>query len=129
MIAGIGVDLVSVARVTAVWERHGARFARRLLGEAERAELADARDVPRFLAKRFAVKEAFGKALGTGIAQDVILPDIVLTHAQSGAPALRLAGAAAVHCAQRGIGPSHVSLSDEGDFVIAFVVLEYAAPP
>lgn len=126
MIAGIGVDAASVARVQAVWDRHGARFARRLLAAQEHADLARARDVPRFLAKRFAVKEAFGKALGTGIAQDVILPDIALTHATSGAPALALHGAAAAHCARRGIGPTHVSLTDEGDLVLAFVVLEYA---
>lgn len=126
MIAGVGVDAASVARIGTVWARHGERFARRLLAASERADFTATGDVPRFLAKRFAVKEAFGKALGTGIAQDVILPDIALVHAASGAPGLALRGAAAAHCARRGIGPAHVSLTDEGDLVIAFVVLEYA---
>lgn len=125
MIAGVGVDLVSVARVAAVWERHGERFARRLLAPAEHKELAAAHNAARFLAKRFAVKEAFGKALGTGIAQDVILPDIALAHGGAGEPQLVLAGGAAAHCARRGIGGRYVSLSDEGDLVLAFVVLEY----
>jgi holo-[acyl-carrier protein] synthase len=67
MIAGIGTDIVAVARLASLYERHGERALARLLSPAECAEFADERDPARFLAKRFAAKEAFGKALGSGL--------------------------------------------------------------
>lgn len=124
MITGVGVDAVAVSRIAGVLERHGERFARRLLAPFEHGEYATAPDAPRFLAKRFAVKEAFAKALGTGIAQDVILPDIALHHHPGGQPYLQVHGGAAAHMQARGIHATHVSLTDEGDLVLAFVVLE-----
>jgi holo-[acyl-carrier protein] synthase len=78
------------------------------------------------MAKRFAAKEAFGKALGTGIAQGVTLPQIAVRHDAAGRPILELTGAAAEHCARRGIVAWHISLADEHEHAVAMVVLERA---
>jgi holo-[acyl-carrier protein] synthase len=67
MITGIGTDIVTIARLTGLHARHGQRAVARLLSARECAEFAGTRDPGRFLAKRFAAKEAFGKALGTGL--------------------------------------------------------------
>lgn len=124
MIAGIGVDIVAVARIARILEQHGDHFARRLLADGEWQDyLAAAARAP-FMAKRFAAKEAFGKALGTGIADGVTLPQIAVTHDPAGRPLLELSGAAAAHCARRGIVAWHLSLADEQDHAVAMVVLE-----
>lgn len=128
MIAGIGVDIVAVARIARILEQHGDHFARRLLADSEwQAYIATTARAP-FMAKRFAAKEAFGKALGTGIADGVTLPQIAVGHDTAGRPLLELSGAAAEHCARRGIVAWHLSLSDEKDHAVAMVVLESRAP-
>ncbi|WP_210396712.1 holo-ACP synthase [Motiliproteus sediminis] len=124
MIAGIGTDLVQIKRIAAALERSGPRFAERILAPEERAEYAAAARPAVFLAKRFAVKEAASKALGTGIAKGVSWHHIQLRHAASGAPLLHLCGRAAELQQVQQIDALHVSLSDEQDHVIAFVVLE-----
>ena len=126
MIAGIGVDIVAVARIARILEQHGDHFARRLLADSEWQDyLATPVRAP-FMAKRFAAKEAFGKALGTGIAQGVTLPQIAVLHDAAGRPLLDLSGAAAEQCARRGIVAWHLSLADEKDHAVAMVVLESA---
>ena len=124
MIAGIGVDIVAVARIARILEQHGEHFARRLLAPVEFDDYRATPAPAAFLAKRFAAKEAFGKALGTGIAQGVTLPQIAVAHDAAGRPRLELAGAAAEHCARRGIEVWHLSLADEQDHAVAMVVLE-----
>lgn len=78
----------------------------------------------RFLAKRFAAKEAFGKALGTGVAAPATLPNVAVAHDAAGRPYFEFAPELAAYLAGRGIRRAHLSLSDEADYVIAFVVLE-----
>ena len=124
MIAGMGTDLVTVSRMARVHERFGERLARRVLHAAELDGYRRARDPARFLAKRFAVKEAAVKALGTGERVGVLLRDFHVDHDALGKPLLGVSGEAAVRCAAAGIVARHVSLSDEGDLVSAFVVLE-----
>ena len=127
MIHGIGVDLVTVGRVRAVHERFAERFERRVLTDAERAELGglpDGADRARFLAKRYAVKEAAVKALGTGERGGVLLKDFGLAHDALGKPELTVSGVGAERCERARVRARHVSLSDEGDSVVAFVVLE-----
>ena len=126
MIAGIGVDIVAVARIARVLEQHGEHFARRLLADSELADYRVAPAPAAFMAKRFAAKEAFGKALGTGIAQGVTLPQIAVRHDEAGRPWLELTGAAAEHCARRSIVAWHLSLADEQEHAVAMVVLERA---
>jgi len=124
MIAGIGVDLVTISRIEGVWKRFGERFGRRFLHEKELLELSGKDDPVRFLAKRFAIKEAAVKALGTGERGGVLLRDFYVTHSELGKPLLCVDGEASKVCDARNITAMHVSLSDEGDQVAAFVVLE-----
>jgi holo-[acyl-carrier protein] synthase len=126
VIAGIGIDIVAVARIARLIEQHGEHFARRLLAASEFDDYRAAPAPAAVMAKRFAAKEAFGKALGTGIAQGVTLPQIAVRHDAAGRPLLELSGAAAEHCARCGIVAWHLSLADERDHAVALVVLETA---
>lgn len=124
MIFGIGTDMVSIDRIKAVHDRFGERFARRIMGSAELATYRTHNDKSRLLAKRFAVKEAAVKALGTGERQGVLLKDFSITHSPLGKPMLSISGEAAKRCESLGIVAHHVSLSDEQNSVVAFVILE-----
>lgn len=126
MIAGIGVDLATVSRISVVHERFGLRFAKRFLHEKELPAYQTHQNQDRFLAKRFAVKEAAVKALGTGERTGVLLKDFYLEHDALGKPLLRVSGKAQTLCKKLGIEGFWVTLSDEGDTVAAFVVLERA---
>ena len=124
MIAGIGVDLATISRIAKVHTRFGERFARRFLHESELPFYHRQEHPEHFLTKRFAAKEAAVKALGTGERQGVLLRDFYLQHDELGKPLLRVSGKAKELCLSRGITGFWVSLSDEGDTVAAFVVLE-----
>jgi holo-[acyl-carrier protein] synthase len=124
MIAGIGTDLVDVERMKGVLQRHPELAARRILTVAERVDFGASADPARFLAKRFAVKEAFAKALGTGIRAPVLLTSIGVGHDEAGRPLLVLSSELAAYVAARGIGACHVSISDERTHALAFVVVE-----
>jgi holo-[acyl-carrier protein] synthase len=124
MIAGIGTDIVAVERLGRLYERHGERALTKLLAPFERADFEKVRDPARFLAKRFAAKEAFGKALGIGVAAPATLPSISVVHDALGKPAFDYAPKLAQLLSERGL-VAHLSISDEQDFALAFVVLEY----
>ena len=124
MIYGIGTDIVATRRVSAALEKFGERFAARILAPEERAEFAAHKSPARFLAKRFAAKEAFAKALGTGIRHPATLHNIRIGHDSLGKPTLAFDPALAFDLEQRGIRAHHLSLSDEQDMAVAFVVLE-----
>ena len=123
MIHGIGTDIVQVARMRASLERHGARFAARILADDERVGFEASRDPARFLAKRFAAKEAFGKALGTGVAVPATLHAVAVTHDERGKPLYRYAAPLAGYLDERGLS-AHLSLTDEADYVVAFALIE-----
>jgi holo-[acyl-carrier protein] synthase len=124
MIAGVGTDIAAVARLGKLYERHGERALDKLLAAVERADFVKAKDPARFLAKRFAAKEAFGKALGTGVVAPATLPNIAVVHDALGKPSFDYAPALAAHLAERGL-IAHLSISDEYEFAVAFVVMEY----
>lgn len=124
MIVGTGIDLVRVARVAGVYEKHGGRFVSHVLHEKELAEFEKAPDKARFLAKRFAVKEAATKALGTGQAQGVLLRHFYVIHNKHGKPLLHADSAAKKICTNIGAMAMHVSISDESEYAIANVILE-----
>jgi holo-[acyl-carrier protein] synthase len=126
MIHGIGSDLIRVERLAAVIDRHGDRFARRILAAAEYSEYLENGDRAAFLAKRFAAKEAAAKAFGTGIRDGLQLAHIAVEHDRLGRPGLRFHARAAELVATLAIGASHLSLADEGGWALAFVVLERA---
>lgn len=123
MLYGIGTDIVAVARIRELYERHGERFVGRLLHPAERAGLVESRDPARFLAKRFAAKEAFSKALGTGLRSPATLDAIGVTHDTLGKPEYICSEELDARLRELGVR-SHLSISDEKEFVVAFAVLE-----
>ena len=128
MIHGVGTDLVAIARLTALHQRHGERAARRILAAGEFDELTERLaagydDVGRFLAKRFAAKEAFAKAMGTGVRAPILLTSVAVVHDSLGKPSLAFSGGAETLMRDRRLR-AHLSLSDEAAFVVAFVIVE-----
>jgi len=124
MIFGIGTDIVAVARMSGIVERHGGKFAQRVLAASELEEYRAASDKARFLAKRFAAKEAAAKALGTGFAGGLSLRHIAVTHDENGRPLLQFVGYAAQLAHRLGIGEAFVSVADERDYALAYVTLQ-----
>lgn len=127
MIFGIGTDVVEMARVNAIWERYGEQFAKRILMEEELALFRKSRQPARFLAMRFAGKEAAVKAMGTGFAHGVWLRDVGITSNEWGRPLIIWSERGRNVCEQLGIGAGHVSLTDDAGLVIAFAVVETAS--
>ncbi len=125
MIHGIGTDIVAVKRLQGMWERHGDRALEKLLAPQEMADFARAANKGSFLAKRFAAKEAFSKALGTGVRPPAVLPAIAVAHDELGKPILAFCGRLAEMIENQGL-KAHLSLSDEADYAIAYVILERA---
>lgn len=124
MIFGIGTDIVEYARFEKMYTRHGSRLADRMLSERELPECRTNPNPARFIAKRFAAKEAFAKAVGSGLREPVSLRRISIAHDGLGKPALIFDEALRTHLAQLGITGHHLSISDEQNMIIAFVVLE-----
>ena len=122
-IAGIGTDLVEIVRMAAALERRGEKFGERILGAVELEEWRLGGCSVRFLAKRFAAKEAAAKALGTGFRNGVRFADIQVSHDSLGKPYLEFSAAAATRAAELGVVRSEVSISDERSYAVAFVVL------
>lgn len=128
MIIGIGSDLVAIARFERILARHGQRLVERVLGGDElrvwrSAQYSAAMQAP-WLAKRFAVKEAAAKALGTGIRGDITLRDIQTVHDGLGRPELKLTGGALTRFEALGATRSWLTVSDERQHALAVVVLE-----
>lgn len=123
MIYGVGTDIVSIDRVRRALDRHGERFAHRILSPGERAAYAASAQPAQLLAKRFAAKEAFGKAFGTGVAVPATLHSIEVTRDVRGKPHFTCHGELARVMAADGL-EAHLSLSDELDYVVAFAVIE-----
>lgn len=124
MIYGIGTDIVEVSRIEESLARFGESFAQRILSEREWLEFEQSQIKARFLAKRFAAKEAFAKALGTGLRGPATFGNIGVAHDDLGKPVLDIAEELQVYLEQRGIRACHLSLSDEKALAVAFVVLE-----
>jgi holo-[acyl-carrier protein] synthase len=124
MIYGIGTDIVEVSRIEESLARFGNAFAQRILTEDEYLEFEMSQVKGRFLAKRFAAKEAFGKALGTGLRTPVTMQQIGVGHNDLGKPVLVLGEELQAWVDERGIKVMHISISDEKALAVAFVVLE-----
>jgi holo-[acyl-carrier protein] synthase len=125
MIVGIGTDIVAVARLRGMWERHGDKALDKLLAPDELDDFARAADKGRFLAKRFAAKEAFAKAFGSGVRPPVLLPAIAVGHDELGKPVFNFHGQLAEIVANRRL-TAHLSISDEAEYAVAYVLLEQA---
>lgn len=127
MIYGIGVDLVDIRRIALAIQKWQKRFLNRVYTAREVNLSRRGSRLASSLALRFAAKEAFSKALGVGMKRGVRWRDIEIVHNPSGRPELRLKGEALRLCQNEGIGGWYVSLSDEGDYGVAVVVLEKSA--
>ena len=128
MIYGVGTDICDVRRIAATLARRGERFAERVLGPHEITEFrarrakVEARGV-RYLATRFSAKEAFSKAISLGLRVPMSWRDCEVVSAPSGQPTIRLHGALAVWFDARQL-LAHLSLTDETDYAVSFVVVE-----
>jgi holo-[acyl-carrier protein] synthase len=127
MIFGIGVDVLAAKRVDDVYGRYGERFVERLLMPAERAQLARTRRPQRFLAMRFAAKEAIVKAMGTGFAHGVWIRDVGVVQNSWGRPEVVYSKRGEGVRRALGIGEGHVTLTDEAGLIVAVAVLLRAA--
>ena len=124
MIVAIGSDIVQIQRLAISYEKYGNRLAEKILSHGEVAELAATKNKVAFLAKRFAAKEAAAKALGTGMRQGVHFKQIIVKHHADGAPYLVFVDAAAERASLLAVTTNHLTITDEKDYALAFVVLE-----
>ena len=124
MILGTGADLIDIRRIERALARFGHRFARRVLVEHEYQLFCAHAKPAHYLAKRFAAKEAFSKAMGTGIHFPVNWHNVSVANERSGRPYLKFSEPLAALLEARGVKRAHLSLSDEVEMACAFVVLE-----
>jgi holo-[acyl-carrier protein] synthase len=124
MIYGIGTDIAGIQRMREMHARYGGKLAQRVLSPEEWGDYAGARDKAVFLSKRFAAKEAFSKAVGTGMRTPVTLTALSVVHDPLGRPGLAFSPELAAWMRERRMGRVHLSISDERDHVVAFVLVE-----
>ena len=124
MIYGVGTDLIEIGRIEKALKRFGDRFAQRILCEPELKRFRVHKQPVAYLAKRFAAKEAFTKALGTGIRAPANWHGVWVSNLRSGKPVLEFTEPLKALLGERGITGCHVSLSDEKDIAFATVILE-----
>ncbi len=123
MIYGIGVDVLEVRRIAHTLDRFGARFLEHLLLPQEREQLGRTQRRERFVAMRFAAKEAIVKAMGTGFAHGVWIRDVGVAQNAWGKPEVIFSTRGEALRRRLGVGEGHVTLTDEAGLVIAVAVL------
>lgn len=123
MIYGIGVDVLEVRRIGETLQRFGTRFIEHLLMPQEQAQLAATQRRERFIAMRFAAKEAIVKAMGTGFAHGVWIRDVGVVQNAWGKPEVVFSERGERVRQGLGVGEGHVTLTDEAGLVVAVAVL------
>lgn len=123
MIFGIGIDVLELARVQRVYDRHGEHFVGRLLLPQEEVQFRRTARPVRFLAMRFAGKEAVVKAMGTGFAHGMWIRDVGVVQNSWGKPEVIFSGRGQHLREQMGIGECHITLTDEAGLVVAMALL------
>ncbi|AXT71820.1 holo-ACP synthase [Vibrio sp. dhg] len=123
-ILGLGTDIAEIERIEKALDRTGESFALRILCEEEILKFSQLKQKGRYLAKRFAAKEAASKALGTGIAKGVTFHDFCVTNDDLGKPVISLSGTALQIAQKLGVNHVHLSISDERHYAVATVILE-----
>ena len=122
MIAGIGIDIVEIERIRGLIERYGSRFIDRVFSPCEISYCRNKKDPSGSFAARFAVKEAFVKALGTGMVGGMKFNDVSFEFTER--PEIKLSGVAESIAKTKGIASMQVSISHEKGYAIAIVILE-----
>jgi holo-[acyl-carrier protein] synthase len=123
VIFGIGTDVLQLSRVETTWTKFGEHFARRLLLDEELELFKETKRPARFLAMRFAAKEAVVKALGTGFANGMWIRDVGMLPNPLGQPQIVWSERGRALCRRLGVGEGHLSLSDESGLIVAMAVL------
>ncbi|EKO3540309.1 holo-ACP synthase [Vibrio fluvialis] len=124
MIVGLGTDIAEIERIEKALARSGRAFAERILTPQELTQFDGLKQQGRYLAKRFAAKEAASKALGTGIAYGVSFQDFAISNDDNGKPLLSLSGKAAELAQRSQVASVHLTISDERHYAVATVILE-----
>ncbi|ELI5735496.1 holo-ACP synthase [Vibrio fluvialis] len=124
MIVGLGTDIAEIERIEKALARSGRAFAERILTPQELTQFDGLKQQGRYLAKRFAAKEAASKALGTGIAHGVSFQDFAISNDGNGKPLLSLSGKAAELAQRSQVALVHLTISDERHYAVATVILE-----
>lgn len=124
MIFGIGVDLVETPRIARLLEQYGERFARRVLTDVEWPGYLRTTKPVLFVANRFAAKEAFSKAMGTGFRYPVTLQNISVVQNKAGKPSYALSAALSVLMQQHDITGHHLTITDEKSMACAVAIIE-----
>ncbi|GAA0199605.1 holo-ACP synthase [Kangiella japonica] len=123
-IFGVGTDIVKLERVERSYQRHGDKFAERILSADELEAYVTKKNKPTYLAKRFAAKEAISKALGTGMREGIDFKQLSIVSNQLGKPEVVLQGKAEEWAQNNKITRVHLSISDERDAAVAFAIAE-----
>lgn len=124
MIVGLGTDIAEIERIEKALARSGRAFAERILTPQELTQFDGLKQQGRYLAKRFAAKEAASKALGTGIAHGVSFQDFAISNDDNGKPLLSLSGKAAELAQRSQVASVHLTISDERHYAVATVIFE-----
>jgi holo-[acyl-carrier protein] synthase len=124
MIYGIGTDIVEVKRIREVLNKYGIALAKKILTSQELLTYKKTEGKENFLAKRFAAKEAFAKALGTGMRSPVNFKSIEIIHDLLGKPKIKTVPELTILMKSHNIKHCHLSISDEKNIAVAFVILE-----
>ena len=124
MIFGIGTDIVAFDRIEKLHEKYGEIFAKRVLSPSELIEFKNHPQPARLLMKRFAAKEALAKAAGTGLRHPLTMHSVSVTHDKLGKPEFVFDSELSAHFAGLGVTRHHLSISDEREHAVAFVILE-----
>ena len=124
MIYGVGTDIVNIDRIQKIILKNKEGFIKRVLTDHEQALFANKADSAAFCAKRFAAKEAFSKALGTGIGRVVSFQDLTVRNNDNGKPHFIPSEKLRLYLLEKGVKQAHLSISDESQYALAFVVLE-----
>ena len=123
MIYGVGIDILRTERVSAAYHKFGERFVQRILMPEELERFEGHKNPERFLAMRFAAKEAIVKAMGTGFAHGMWIRDSGVIHNRLGRPEIIFSSRGRKKCAELGIAGGHLTLSDEAGLVVAVAIL------
>jgi len=124
MIVGIGTDIIETSRILSLLKKHDESFAKRILSEQELAIYQRQTIKEKFIAKKWAAKEAVSKALGTGFTQGVSFTDMTIEHTEEGKPLIVLTGKTKQVADKLGIIRWSISISDEKHYALAFVIAE-----